>query len=66
MDFYISDPKYTVQLDFCIEKGLFVKALTFSPIKGPKGNIEYLVYLTNQQTDYEYNIEENPIDELTL
>lgn len=45
-------------LNFCKEKGLFVKALTFSPIKGPKGNIEYLVYLTNQQTDYEYDIEE--------
>ena len=45
-------------LNFCKEKGLFIKSLTFSPIKGPKGNIEYLVYLTNQQTDYEYNIEE--------
>lgn len=28
------------------ESGFFVKGLTFSPIRGPEGNIEYLGYLT--------------------
>ena len=29
--------------------GLFAAALTFSPVKGPKGNIEYLLYLRMQK-----------------
>ena len=29
--------------------GLFPAALTFSPVKGPKGNIEYLLYLRMQK-----------------
>lgn len=34
-----------------------VKGLTFSPIKGPEGNIEYLVYITkNIEKDYTDNI----------
>lgn len=33
-------------LDFCINKMNFeILGLTYSPIKGPEGNIEYLVYL---------------------
>ena len=44
-------------IDFCIEQKLYVKDLTFSPIKGPKGNIEYLVYLTNQEMQVEYDVE---------
>lgn len=32
--------------DFCIkELNLIVKGLTYSPIKGPEGNIEYLLYI---------------------
>ena len=27
--------------------GLNIKGLTYSPIKGPEGNIEYLLYLQN-------------------
>lgn len=34
-------------IDFAIAIGLLVKGLTFSPIKGPEGNIEYLAYLCN-------------------
>lgn len=30
---------------FCVEKGFGVLGLDFSPIKGPEGNIEYLIYL---------------------
>lgn len=32
---------------FAVNNGFSVKGLTFSPIKGPEGNIEYLIYLTN-------------------
>lgn len=32
-------------IDFCKEGGFSVKGLDFSPIKGPKGNIEYLLYI---------------------
>ena len=30
---------------FCLENGFDVLGLDFSPIKGPEGNIEYLIYL---------------------
>ncbi len=31
--------------DFCLQNGFDVLGLDFSPIKGPEGNIEYLIYL---------------------
>jgi len=31
--------------DFALENGYSLLGLTFSPVKGPEGNIEYLVYL---------------------
>lgn len=33
--------------DFALSNGFGVKGLSFSPIKGPEGNIEYLLYLSN-------------------
>jgi 23S rRNA (cytidine1920-2'-O)/16S rRNA (cytidine1409-2'-O)-methyltransferase len=35
-------------IDCCKAFNLTVKDLTFSPVKGPKGNIEYLIYLANK------------------
>lgn len=32
-------------VDFVLESGFDVAGLTFSPIKGPEGNIEYLMYI---------------------
>jgi 23S rRNA (cytidine1920-2'-O)/16S rRNA (cytidine1409-2'-O)-methyltransferase len=32
-------------IDMCLSHGLKVKNLTFSPIKGPSGNIEFLIHL---------------------
>ena len=32
-------------IDYAAENGLGVKNIDFSPIKGPEGNIEYLIYL---------------------
>ena len=33
-------------LNFAAEIGFEIRGLSFSPIKGPEGNIEYLTYLT--------------------
>ena len=33
----------------CRELGFFVKYLDFSPIKGPEGNIEYLIYIQRRR-----------------
>ena len=35
--------------NFAIDIGFSVKGITFSPVKGPEGNIEYLLYLKNTQ-----------------
>ena len=36
---------------------LKIKGLSFSPIKGPKGNIEYLIYLSNTGENIEFSTE---------
>jgi len=33
-------------VSFALETGFFFKGITYSPIKGPEGNIEYLCYLS--------------------
>ncbi|MEY8338813.1 TlyA family RNA methyltransferase [Lachnospiraceae bacterium 62-35] len=38
-------------IHFALSLGFEVLALSFSPIKGPEGNIEYLLYLQNQPTE---------------
>ena len=38
-------------LHFAQEAGFFPAGLTFSPVKGPEGNIEYLLYLKKQVDD---------------
>lgn len=37
--------------------GYFIKGLTYSSIKGPAGNIEYLIWLTTEQTQTDYDIQ---------
>jgi 23S rRNA (cytidine1920-2'-O)/16S rRNA (cytidine1409-2'-O)-methyltransferase len=39
-------------VDFACTLSLFPVDLTYSPVKGPAGNIEYLVYLSNIQSDF--------------
>ncbi|GAE87665.1 RNA binding methyltransferase FtsJ like [Acetivibrio straminisolvens JCM 21531] len=34
---------------FCLELGLKIRGLDFSPIKGPEGNIEYLIYVSKKR-----------------
>ena len=43
-------------IEYAKTLNLFVKDLTFSPIKGPKGNIEYLIYLCDKPQDSIINI----------
>ncbi len=45
---------------FAREREFFVSGLTFSPIKGPEGNIEYLMYIT--KTDENTNIQDEDFD----
>lgn len=50
----VRDPKVHEQViqnvvQYGREAGLFCKGLTFSPIKGPCGNIEYLCWLTGRE-----------------
>jgi len=37
-------------IDLALENGFSVMGLQFSPIKGPEGNIEYLVYLVKSES----------------
>lgn len=43
-------------LGFAKETGFFVKGLTYSPIKGPEGNIEYLMHITKQPDNAEIDV----------
>lgn len=37
--------------DFCLETELYPQDLSFSPVKGPEGNIEYLLFVSNEKTE---------------
>ena len=41
--------------DFSVENGFEILGLDFSPIKGPEGNIEYLIHLRNGNEGYEFD-----------
>lgn len=49
-------------LDYAVSIGLYPNKLNFSPIKGPAGNIEYLVYLINEKTDEKNIIDDDKIN----
>ena len=38
-------------IEFSENLNLFVSGLTYSPVRGPEGNIEYLIFLTKEKTD---------------
>ncbi len=40
--------------DFCVQNGFNVLELDFSPIKGPQGNIEYLIYIEKNEESYSF------------
>lgn len=41
-------------VSFSREMGFAIKGLTFSPVKGPEGNIEYLVWLAKSEAEEEF------------
>lgn len=43
-------------VDFAISLGYSIKGLTYSSIKGPSGNIEYLLWITTEKSDFEIDI----------
>lgn len=49
-------------VNFAIENKLNILGLDYSPIKGPEGNIEYLIYL--KKTKEDINFEYTKIDEI--
>ena len=48
-------------ITYALEHGFAVRDLSFSPIKGPEGNIEYLLYLEKEETRVDCT--ENGIEE---
>ena len=38
-------------VQYGIDSGLYSYGLTYSPVKGAKGNIEYLLYMKKEDTD---------------
>ncbi len=38
-------------IGYALENGFKIKGLDFSPVKGPEGNIEYLLYITKSDID---------------
>jgi len=45
-------------IEFVHSMGLYVKNLSFSPIKGPKGNIEYLIYISTQKQEELFDVKQ--------
>lgn len=55
----VRDPNVHIEVvqniyDFCLQNGFDVLNLDFSPIKGPEGNIEYLIYLQKSDNPKSY------------
>ena len=50
-------------VDFAFETGFSVLGLDFSPIRGPEGNIEYLIYLSKDD-EKQLFVDKNKIDEI--
>lgn len=46
-------------INSAVEQGLYIKALTYSPIQGGDGNIEYLIYINKKNN---INIKKSEID----
>jgi 23S rRNA (cytidine1920-2'-O)/16S rRNA (cytidine1409-2'-O)-methyltransferase len=55
----VRDPAVHIEVvktiyDFCLDNGYSVLNLDFSPIKGPEGNIEYLIHLEKSDNPKSY------------
>ena len=59
----VRDPKVRYDviekcLGYAKDNGFYISGLTYSPIKGPKGNIEFLMYLTGDDRSNRVNIKD--------
>ncbi len=45
-------------IDFTLSRGICICGLTYSPIKGPEGNIEYLVFFRDSGTSVSFDIDD--------
>ncbi len=43
-------------ISYATDNGFSIKGLDFSPVKGPEGNIEYLLYISKVQADAEFTV----------
>ena len=48
-------------VSYARENGFFVKGLDFSPVKGPEGNIEYLLYISKTEGEYSFSSPEDVV-----
>ena len=44
-DFSVHKEVIKLVINFALSLNFLIKGLTFSPVKGPEGNIEYLLYI---------------------
>lgn len=51
-------------INFSLDIGFKVMGLSFSPIRGPEGNIEYLLYLSNNPEDASFENQHQAIEEV--
>lgn len=59
----VREPKIHIEviekvISYAKEIGFSILGLEFSPIKGPEGNIEYLVYLSKSKEEDSYSVQE--------
>lgn len=51
-------------VDFVLDNNLKIAGLTYSPVKGPEGNIEYLLYINNNyENDFNFEVISNVVKE---
>ena len=48
-DFAVHRAVIEMVVNFSVELNFLIKGLTFSPVKGPEGNIEYLLYMKKEK-----------------
>ena len=51
-------------IQYAEESGFFIAGLTFSPVTGAKGNIEYLLFLTKMALDKSVPVNEETVDNI--
>ncbi|MCR5451725.1 MAG: TlyA family RNA methyltransferase [Lachnospiraceae bacterium] len=63
----VRDPKVHKEVIISViglakDSGFSIRGLSFSPVKGPEGNIEYLIFLCkNNETDYTENFDDEAL-----